>query len=147
MRTQRNIFGRQDGQAIIELALVFGILTTIMFGVLELSRAFYASCEVTNAARAGVQYAAVNYSSINLTSIQNAAVADAADLSGVTAVATEYCQCDSGTTVSCAGGTCASGAVRVYVKVVTTGQFNTLGKYPYIPKPINLNGSAILRVD
>lgn len=143
----RRLIRCRRGQATIELAAASTVLTMIMFGTIELSRAFYSSCEVENAARAGVQYAAVFPTTATTTEIQNAALADAANMQGLTVVATQYLQCDNGSTPNFSTGTCASGAVRTYVKVVTTGQFNTVGRYPFIPRPIVLNGSAILRVN
>jgi Flp pilus assembly protein TadG len=136
----------ESGQALVELGLVFTVLVMIMAGALELSRAFYADYEVNSAARAGLQWAAVNDSPGSTSSIQTAATNDAPNLIGMTATATEVCQCDSGSTVTCGSGTCSSGAVRYYVKVVTSFPFKTLGTYPYIPRPMNLTGVAYMRV-
>lgn len=41
----------RQGQALVEFALVGLILTTMAFGVIEFGRAYYASINVTNAAR------------------------------------------------------------------------------------------------
>ena len=136
----------ESGQALVELGLVFTVLVMIMAGALELSRAFYADYEVNSAARAGLQWAAVNDSPGSTSSIQTAATNDAPNLVGMTATATEVCQCDSGSTVTCGSGTCSSGVVRYYVKVVTSFPFKTLGTYPYIPRPMNLTGVAYMRV-
>ena len=133
---------------LLEFALSIFLLLTVATGVIDFGRAFYFAAEVANAARAGVQWAAINPGHPNnLTSMQTAATNDAADWSSVTAVATEFCECDDGTSVTCGTGTCSTGSVRTYVKVTTTGPFNTVGLYPWIPRPINMSAEAVLRVD
>jgi len=42
---------QRQGQALVELAIIGLILTTMAFGVIEFGRAYYASISVTNAAR------------------------------------------------------------------------------------------------
>lgn len=41
----------RQGQALVELAIIGLLLTTMAFGVIEFGRAYYASISVTNAAR------------------------------------------------------------------------------------------------
>jgi Flp pilus assembly protein TadG len=136
----------EGGQALVELGLVMTALVMVMAGVLELSRAFYVDYEVNSAARAGLQWAAVNNAPDQASSIQTAATNDAPDLVGITATATEVCQCDNGSSVNCSSGTCTAGSVRYYVKVVTSFPYKTLGAYPYIPRPLNLQGVAMMRI-
>jgi Flp pilus assembly protein TadG len=132
----------------LELALSATLLLTVLTGVLELGRVFYVAAEVANAARAGVQWASINPGHPNnLTAIQTAAVNDAVNITSLTATASEFCQCDSGSTVNCTTGTCSSGAVRTYVQVVTSVPFNTIGTYSWIPKPFTVSAKAVLRVD
>jgi Flp pilus assembly protein TadG len=135
----------EGGQALVELGLALSVLVMIMAGALELSRAFYADYEVNSAARAGLQWAAVN-SSQQTSSIQTAATNDAPDLVGMTATASKVCQCDDGSTVSCSSGTCVTGSVRYYTKVVTSFPYKTPGTYPYIPRPMTLTGVAYIRI-
>lgn len=50
--------GRErKGQALVEFALVLPLLLLIVFGVLDLGRAFYVSVVLANAAREGARYA------------------------------------------------------------------------------------------
>src|SRR5437868_14140671 len=109
---------RERGSAMIELALSVVLLLAIMTGVIEFGRMFYSAAEVANAARAGVQWAVVNPGHPNnFTAMQSAATDDSADVTGLTATATETCECDNGSSVNCTSGTCASGSVRTYVTV------------------------------
>lgn len=138
---------RERGSAILEFALSVFLLLLALTGVMEFGRVFYVAAEVSNAARAGVQWAALNPGHPNdLVSMQTAATNDAVDVP-VTATASEFCECDDGTSVTCGVGVCLTGPVRIYVRVVTTAPFNTVGTYPWIPRPITVTSQAILRVD
>ena len=48
--------GTEKGQNLVELALVLPFLIIIVFGVLDLGRIFFASINLTNAAREGVRF-------------------------------------------------------------------------------------------
>ncbi len=138
---------RERGSAVLELALSVFLLAMILTGVTEFGRVFYVAAEVANAARAGVQWAALNPGHPNdLTSMQTAATNDAVNAT-ITATASEFCECDDGSTATCATGTCTIGSVRTYVKVVATAPFSTVGVYPWIPRPITVTAQATLRVD
>jgi Flp pilus assembly protein TadG len=47
---------RLDGQALVELALGLPLVLLLIFGVLELGRAFFVKIAMTNAAREGANY-------------------------------------------------------------------------------------------
>jgi hypothetical protein len=85
MRThrQRSKHNRQLGQGLAELALVLPLLLTILFGALDLGRAFYTYIALTNAAREAARYAAVNDANASLSKVQNELEAPGgADISG-----------------------------------------------------------------
>src|SRR5579862_9277467 len=122
---------RQAGAAMLELALSVFVLLACLTGVMEFGRAFYFAAEVANAARAGVQWAAINPGHPeNLSAMQTAATIDAVDTTNLKATASEFCECDDGTSVDCTTGTCYSGAVRTYIMVITSAPYSTLGTYP-----------------
>lgn len=50
--------GAQEGQSLVELALLLPALVFIMVGVLDLGRAFHAYTTLVNAAREGARYGA-----------------------------------------------------------------------------------------
>lgn len=50
----------QEGQSLVELALLLPVLLLIMAGVLDLGRAFHAYITITNAAREGARYASLH---------------------------------------------------------------------------------------
>jgi Flp pilus assembly protein TadG len=60
LQRKRNGTDRRLGQGMAELALLLPLLLTILFGTLDLGRAFYTYVSLTNAAREAARYAAVN---------------------------------------------------------------------------------------
>ncbi|MEQ8235602.1 MAG: TadE/TadG family type IV pilus assembly protein [Syntrophomonadaceae bacterium] len=59
MRYIRKISG-QNGQALVEMAIVVPVLLLIVFGIVEFGRGFNEKLLITNAARQGVRTAAVD---------------------------------------------------------------------------------------
>lgn len=65
---------RENGQALVEMALVLPLFFLLLFGVIEMGRIGYAYITVSNASRAGARVATIGAtdSEIN-SSVQNAA--------------------------------------------------------------------------
>lgn len=139
------------GSAIVELALILPIFLFLMLGVVEFGRLAYASIEVSNAARAGVQFGAQSHAAAsNISGMESAATNDAGDItSGVmTATATQFCTCSNGTTSDCSATSCTSPGVMIeYVQVNTTATVDPLFHYPGLPTTFTLQGQAIMRVE
>lgn len=145
----------ESGDSLVEMALLLPILTMLLLGTVDLGRLAYMSIEVSNAARAGVQYGQQNSTTwSNVTAMQTAATNDATDLVGasngnLTAVATYWCQCSDGSAVvpSCSPGpTSCAGTHRVnYVKVVTTATYRPWFSCPGIPSSTTLTSQAVMR--
>jgi len=135
------------GQAAVELALSVPLLITLLLLVVETGRAFYIAISVSNAARAGVQYGAQNLTTAtDNTGMQNAAIADAANVSGMTATASHYCQCSNGTASTCLSTDCAGSHRLMYAKVITSAVFTPITSWPGVLPSITIPGQAILRV-
>jgi Flp pilus assembly protein TadG len=147
------------GQTLLEMAIVVTLLVFLTLGIIDFGRVFYAGMAIDQAARAGVQYGAQSKNkAADLTGIAQAAVNAAQDVdwkcadgtkSGTECVtATRYCQCSDGTSMDCATGDCGiEGRPQVYVQVQTEYTFKTFAPYPGIPNSINLNRTAVMRVD
>jgi Flp pilus assembly protein TadG len=134
---------RQRGSAMVELALSVFVLFFILTGIIELSRVFFAADLVANAARAGAAYGLQSTSTAtNYSGIQTAAVDDGG--SGVSAAASQYCECGLGVMLNCTTGVCVS--KRTYIKVTTTESFSSLATYSWIPSSFNLSSTAYMRV-
>jgi Flp pilus assembly protein TadG len=159
-----------DGSAFVEVALVLPLLILIIIGGAELGRIAYFAIEVSNAARAGVAYAAQSSTTAtNTTEIQSAAQADAPNLPTLAASASQACVCETITTSSgatsstpittCSGTGSTAGTqcppstststinnIVDYVQVSTSASVTTMFQYPGIPTSFALKGFAKMRV-
>jgi Flp pilus assembly protein TadG len=155
----RHNLRENSGQAFVELALVLPIFILLLVGAAEIGRLAYASIEVSNAARAGVAYAAQNHTTAqDSANIQLAATRDAPNITTLTATPSYSCSCESTTGVftapgSCAGISTAAGScptpsrIVLYVQVTTSAPINTMFHYPGIPSSITLRGFASMRAE
>jgi len=66
MQTARSSTRRSRGQSMVETALFFAILTTVLIGVVEVAVAVNAYLKVINAAREGARYAASRFDSTQI---------------------------------------------------------------------------------
>ncbi|MBV8644303.1 MAG: pilus assembly protein, partial [Candidatus Eremiobacteraeota bacterium] len=99
----------ERGSALAEMAVVTPLLLFLLAGTVELGRFSTYGVGVAGAARAGVQYGAQNLATASdTTGMQNAATADASGITGVTATASQFCQCADGSTSTCLASDCAS---------------------------------------
>jgi Flp pilus assembly protein TadG len=138
------------GAAMSELVIIAPLLLLLLLGLVEAGRAGNLALTVAGAARAGVQYGAQNHTTAaDTTGMQTAATNDA-NLTGVSAVATTYCQCEDLTASTCGlAGACASNHQNTYVKVVVTGTETSLLNYAALPaglRTVSIQDTAIMRV-
>lgn len=70
--------GREDGQAMVELAMVLPILFMVLFGVMQLGQAFWSYQQLSAAVSEGARTAALSRSTGNQTSLVTSAVRAAA---------------------------------------------------------------------
>ncbi len=112
-----------QGNILIEFALVLPVLFILLVGLLDLGRFGLQKSAMLQGARAGGQYALVAHSeSSNI----NTTAQNATGLTGVTATNTVFCECVSGTAVSCST-TCGSGqTLKRYVTVTTNKTFSSV---------------------
>ncbi|MGB0034295.1 MAG: TadE/TadG family type IV pilus assembly protein, partial [Candidatus Acidiferrales bacterium] len=144
----------EAGSAVLELAFLLPLLMLMLVGTIDLGRLAYMSIEVSNAARAGVQYGQQSSdTSSDLAGMQTAATNDAPDLVGaangnLTATATYWCQCSDGSSVTANCTTtppCGGTHLLNYVKVTTSATYKPWIPYPGIPPSLTLNGKAVMR--
>ncbi len=157
------------GQSAAELALVLPVLALLLVAITDAGRMFYTYLEVVGAARAGAQEGAQTVVTAGCISPMQSAATGAANLTGITATATSYCCCSSGSscvnfgvTINSANSAsyCGNSLTpdetscgekppcsdwRKYVQVNTTATFTTLLNYPGIQSSYTFNGQTILR--
>jgi Flp pilus assembly protein TadG len=150
-----------NGQALVEVALVLPILLALVLGAAEFGRLWYMGIEVSDAAHAGAAYGAQNHATASDNSGKIAAAAnDQLNVPGATAAATHFCSSSAeASTSSCpcsltdtdaAGAcpnTCSGGNTFEYVQVGTSAQINTLLPSYFGNKKYTLTGCAVMRVE
>jgi Flp pilus assembly protein TadG len=155
---------RQSGQSLVEVALLTPLLLAILLGATELGRYAYISILVGNAAHAGALYGAqsLGQSATPQGATVNPGIKLAADndfqnngqnIGKLTVSSNNTCGCDSdGSFVaeSCnptGTPTCASpGHWVIMVSVNATGTFQSLFKYPWIPRTLTISRTSTMRV-
>ena len=140
----------QRGAAMVELALLVGILLLILFGTIDFSRLFYNAVTVMDAARAGVQFGMQSSAhAADMSGMETAANDNAQDLgTNVSSTAERFCRCNGGPKDSdCLGlaGSCGE-AVEVYILVRAQNDFETLAHVPGIPDAVGMSKGVVVRV-
>lgn len=143
----------ESGQALIETAVALSLLIVLLLGAAEFARLAYAAIEVSNAAKAAVQYGAQNVVTATDTSgMQLAAQNDAFNLSTLTTtIAAPSCACvTNGASVpdTCSDTLCgtAGGYIAQTLQVTTSTSFNPLIHLPGLPTTFTLQGYAAQEV-
>ena len=138
------------GGALVELALVVPIFTTLLLGAAEFARLAYAGIEVTDGARAGVAYGSQSSATAGDTAgMQTAATNNMPNVSGAAAVATQLWACSSAPATQFTSPPTCTGAgnhVLNYVQVTTSATVNPGIHVPGLPATFTLHGLAIMRV-
>jgi Flp pilus assembly protein TadG len=133
----------------VELAIALPVLVLLLLAAADFGRLFYVWIALNNAARAGAQFGSQSVTTAaNSSGMVLAAKTDGANITGITATASQ-CTCASGTSVSvCSGSSynCTNAPVATYVEVDTQVTFNTIVSYPGIPSSIIVSGKAIMQV-
>ncbi len=138
----------ENGSAFIELALFTPVLLLMVVGAIDFARVYFADISLTNAAAVAVRYGARSVSASSDTNgMQAAATNDGADLTTMTALATTYCSCGSGTHQTCPATSCnGANPAHRYVKVQTAYTFNTFFPIPGFPATVPMTRTAVMRV-
>jgi Flp pilus assembly protein TadG len=140
----------ERGQSIVEIALTLPILATCLLGAAEFARVAYAAIEVSNAAKAGVAYAAQNLTTAaDVTGIKLAATLDAGNITLNTPTVTVTGVCSSGINTSCPGGVCTNTScstpgdhIETIVSVDTATTYSPTIHVPGFPASYTLRGHA-----
>jgi Flp pilus assembly protein TadG len=157
----RSVPSGDSGGSLVELAVTLPIFLMMLLGASVYALLWYDSIEVSSAARAGVQYGMQNpATALDKSGMQTVALKNGSNVSGMTAVAINFCQCesnlgDSSKNVPCATTTCtAPQTVPIqFVQVTTSATVIPMVKgswlpgVPFtIPSSFALTGKAVMRV-
>jgi len=145
--TTRRLFGREDGSAQVELALMVPVLLLLLCGVLDFGRAYYLAQGVAGAAHAGAEYGAQNPS--DTAGMQSAAQIAAPNVTGLTIATPTYgCECANGTSfsASCSTKPTCSGSNAVYlVSVKASVSYVPWFPWPGLPHTVAISNTAKMR--
>jgi Flp pilus assembly protein TadG len=135
---------RQTGQTVLEMALMLPLLLMLLVSVIEIGRYAYFDILISNAARAGAQYGAQSLiQAADVAGIRTAAQNDG--LAAMTITSQQECGCNAGALGGCpSGGVCP--LPLVYVQVTATDTYNSLFRYPGIPRSMTLTSTVTMRV-
>ena len=146
------IFICENGQALAEASLAVPFFLLILLGSFNLARAAYAGIEVSDAAKAAVQYGAQSSATAaDTTAIQNAAAANASDLSSLTTTVSVAGMCSDGSACTGTGDTCRStdcpsSHIETVLTVNTAMTYHPAFPLPGIGSGIPLHGLAVQKV-
>src|SRR5260370_12442217 len=117
------VAAERGGNVMLEFALALPILTLLLLGLLDLGRYGLQKSAMLQGAREGAQYGMIAYGdSANI----NTTAQNATGLTGVTATNTVFCECVSGTTVSCTSTCSGGGSPKRCTHVTATQSFPTV---------------------
>ena len=143
----RGLLRCNSGQSLVETALAVSLCGVLMLGAAEFGRLAYAGIEISDSARAGVEYGSQSRATaLDITNMKYAAGLSAPNVSNLTLSASSYCKCADGTSSTCATSDCFGSRIITYVQVNTSGSINPLIYVPGLPKSYALSGKAVMRV-
>lgn len=148
----------EKGTGLVEFAITLPLLAMLVLGIIETGRFAAFSVRISNASRAGAQFAQSQgqRTAYDSTDIANAACADAGFPCAASAApnvmvvnATTYCLYSDGTPdPPCNLPPQGSGLQRLtYENVTASGQFTPLFNYPFVPNPMPISATTTMQVD
>lgn len=152
-RRVRDLYTRDDGAALVELALLLPLLLVLVLGAVDYARLAVTGVAMSAAVRAGAQWGAQNTAeSGNTARIKAVTIADFGTRYGVLSTSdvtvSVDCRCPSGTTVNCKTGTCAGyGTPPAYVSVSASKTVNFFIWAPGFGRSATTSRTAIIRVE
>ena len=147
-RQRTRLWAAEEGVSEIEFAFVAGILSMLLLAVCDFGLGFWEQMQVSNAARAGAEFAVKN--GYDTTNIQ-IAVTNATNLAGVQATPAPSSSCGcanvtTGVTAATCGASCPDGGTAgTFVTVSARVSYRTLFAWPGISNPMTLASSATVR--
>jgi Flp pilus assembly protein TadG len=137
------------GTAAIEFALCIPIFLVLLVGVIEVGFSMYQAMQVSNAAEAGMIYAAKNgWNAAGITT----AVTSASGTQGISATPApvKFCGCPTagGLATAACDATCVNGNTPgVYVRVSAALSHQTIIPYPGLPLPTTFTAQSTIRLN
>ncbi len=137
-----------DGQSILELALLLPFLCVLFFGAADLGRVCYYSQQVINSAHTGAIYGSRNHAlASDIANITSVAQADGGSIPGGLSVTVNQLCAASYADLNPSHGNCTGGAIAVeYVEVDTGATIPSVFRGYGFGPAYTLHGRAVERV-
>jgi Flp pilus assembly protein TadG len=139
----------ERGAALVELALSTPLLVVMIVGAVDFARAFYTAMELTNAARAGAQFASRSVTGFDAGTTQSVAAAASPQIATYTVdTPTQGCTCNTGATAtahSCTTACPAGQYLAVYITVTTRKAFSPVMRFPGVPSTVTIERTVTMR--
>lgn len=134
----------EDGNAVVEFALIVPVLLIMILGLVDAGRAIGANARLGNGVTAGLRYAlsdAYAVDEITLAARNGSRYAD-----GEATIAVDHvCECPDGTAIACTD-TCAAGFKRIFVQIDMSRTQPTVFSYPIIGDEVTVSRTGSLQV-
>jgi Flp pilus assembly protein TadG len=142
-----HFFRDENGASLVELAVMLPLFMLLLFGSVDLGRAYFLVTEVAGAAHAGAEYGVQDPT--DTTGIEAAATDDAPNVANLTVGAPTYgCECSDGTafTANCTSApTTCSHNVVYRVSVTVSATYRPVFPWPLLPSSYSLSSTAVMR--
>ena len=134
----------QNGNAVVEFALILPVLLIMGLGLVDAGRAIGANARLGTGVESGLRYALADaYADAE---ISGAAIDGSRYVEGEASVdVSRFCECPDGSAVDCSG-TCAQGYKRIYVQIAMAHTQDTLFSYPVLGSSITVNRTGALQI-
>ncbi|MCZ6605193.1 MAG: TadE/TadG family type IV pilus assembly protein [Alphaproteobacteria bacterium] len=145
----RRLSGGQQGNALIEFAIVVMVLAVLGVGMFDFGRYGLLYTRAYNAARAGTQYGIQSQgTAVDFNGMVDAARTDASDDNDeLNVVARRYCMCPETSTETACTGTCGDGKfVPIFVEVTVRDTLDFLFTYPGVADTLQIATRSEMRV-
>ncbi len=148
-RRVQALIGDRRGNVSIEMAFLITFLLVLVMGAYDFGRLAMEQSTVTQAARAGAQFAVLDQANAqDKTGMENAAKEEAEDPT-LDAKADWFCRCPGTTAKDQTCAVCADGSYApLYVEVTVTDTIDMLFDYPGLPEKgsYTLSSTSTMRV-
>jgi hypothetical protein len=139
------LLARENGSAMVELAVAVPILLLLAIGVAEYARLYFTQITVANAARSGAEYGIKTNGNVD-SMTYGARIEAGKDSVGMIITAGTFCNCPDGTSADCVTGDCGSyGVPRAFDSVAVKKSVRFFFRYPGFPDSVVVQRKSILR--
>lgn len=148
--------GSEAGQALAELCIGLSLMVLLLLGAVDFGQVAYTSIEVSNAAKAGIQYGAQSgvtpqnatgmCAATDSPGIQNAVQNAAQDLAGITSSTSVACVCSDGSSCTfdptVTTTQCPASFIEESLTVSTSYTHAPMIHWPLLPATFTVKGQA-----